>query len=80
MNTDQWLTLGIYLASAVFTAVGFFIVREVRRNDNEKEQLRHSVNRLAREIAVIKAIMVERKLMRETVKFPSPPPHIGETA
>lgn len=45
MTTDQWMTLGIFTASVVFSVVGYLIVREIRANDRRFDSLEKKVER-----------------------------------
>lgn len=79
MTTDQWMTLGIWISGAVFTVVGFFIVRELRRNDqtikdlwSEINRLRHEVNRCSTAQKVMQMLLEQKRIIPSTVKFPSP--------
>ena len=79
MDTNQWLTLGIYTSSAVFTAVGFFIVREIRRNDRELQEIRswlksldHRASRHSTAVKIMQMALEQKGILPSTIKFPSP--------
>ncbi len=86
MTIDQWMTLGIFTASVVFSVVGYLIVREIRTNDRRFEQLEKKLERadydcskMKNEVRVLKMILNHKGIFPNTIPFPSPPPGSEES-
>ena len=86
MTTDQWMTLGIYTASVVFTVVGWLIVREIRANDRRFDKLEKDCEKVLQEssrtknqVRLINMFLSEKGVMPRTIPFPSPPPAIEDS-
>ncbi len=86
MTTDQWMTLGIYTASVVFTVVGWLIVREIRANDRRFDQVEKKLDKslednskLRNKLRVLEMVLMHKGLLPNTIPFPSPPPGIEES-
>ncbi len=85
MNVDQWMTLGIWVSGLIFSLVGAFIVREVRRNDRMLEDIQKQLraldqrgNRHSTSIRLHEMALNSCGLLRND-KFPSPPTIGGDT-
>jgi hypothetical protein len=86
MTTDQWLTIGIYIASLVFGVVGWLIVREIRANDRRFDQLEKKLDRASddsakakNETRSLRMFLVDKGVLPHTIRFPSPEPRIEDS-